>query len=439
MVAEETETGLAINEDGELELLTTHVFTKNWLAAHETRDGHPQDWSRWSPGNSSVGFIHQPRWRILAHQGGTRSSKTYSLAQYFLFQCLTRPRGYVVTLVRQSLPALKGTALVDWEDVLRSAGLNPEAMHNQSKKRYTFANGNYLEYLSVLTPEDGQKIRGAKRTDLWANEGNELSLEVWKQLLLRTSGQAFLDFNPSDEYHWIWNEVETREDAKFMVSTYRDNPFLPQEQILEIERYQQADPNYWAIYGEGKRGVSGASILTHWSQALHYPETGPADTYGLDFGFNHPTGLVRQKVVAGRRYAEELLYKSGLTPPELIENLKLLIPNRNSPIFADAARPELILDIKRSGFNGIVAADKSVKPGILELKSKPLVLIGTNLVQEAKAYKWKVDRATGQVTDEPVKIKDDLIDAMRYAAYNGELAVKFAVPIMQHQSFRRTK
>lgn len=431
---------LAINEAGELELQTSRVFTNNYEAAAATKTGELQTWEvLTAAAGVAPGLAVAPLWKILANQGGTRSSKTYSLAQYFLIQCLTRPPGYNVTVVRQSLPALKQTVLRDWEAVLKSAGIEPEEIHALGAKRYTFDNGNYLEYLSVLTPQDSQKIRGAKRVDLWCNEANELSKEVWRQLLLRTTGQAFLDFNPSDQYHWIWSEVQTRQDALFIVSTYRDNPFLELSVISEIESYQLADPNYWAVYGEGRRGVSGASIYTHWIEGLYYPQHGGKDTYGLDFGFNHPTALVRQRIVEGRRYVEELLYLQGLTEPELIEQLKLLIPDRNAPIFADAARPDLILSIKRAGFNNIVAADKSVKPGIEELKSKPLTLVGFNLVTEAKAYKWKVDKATGLPTEEPVKIKDDLIDAMRYAAYNAALSTKFAIPVTTYQSFRRAK
>lgn len=434
-----------VEEEGQLELLTTKVFTKNWEAAHLTKSGQPQLWEvQGATVGRAPGLAEPVRYKIIAHQGGTRSSKTYSLAQYFLTQCLSRPEGYNVTLVRQSLPALKLTALQDWEEVLTAAGLDVESMHNKSEKRYTFENGNYLEYLSVLTPADGQKIRGAKRVDLWCNEANELSLEVWRQLLLRTTGQAFIDFNPSDQYHWIWSEVETRADALFMISTYRDNPFLEDSVRAEILRYQEADPNYWAVYGEGKKGVSGASILTHWTQAEYWPELQIAGsskpikpTYGIDFGFTHMTGVVRQAVVGGRRYVEELLYLAGLTEPELISHLKEVIPDRNSNIFADAARPDLILSIKRAGFVNIKPAIKDVKPGLLELQSKPLVLIGPNLVSEAKGYKYKIDRATGKPTEEPVKIKDDLMDPMRYAAYGEALSTKEDTPITVHLSFKR--
>ena len=39
-----------------------------------------------------------------------------------------------------------------------------------------------------------------------------------------------------------------------------------------------------------------------------------------------------------------------------------------------------------------------------------------NLLKEIKSYKWKTDK-DGRVMEEPVKFRDDLMDAMRYAIY----------------------
>lgn len=417
-------------QQGQARLRHTPVFTANYQVAHETWGG-AQQWVINELGELEV----RPRWRIIAHQGGTRSSKTYSLAQYFAWALLTRPEGYSVTLVRQSLPALKLTALRDFEEVLKSMGINPDKIHHKQNKTYTLPNGNYLEYLSVLSEADGQKIRGAKRTDLWCNEGNELSLEVWNQLIFRTEGQIFLDFNPSEEFHWIWDEVATRDDARFIVSTYLHNSFLKYQVIQEIQRLQDADPNFWKIYGLGQRGVSGSSIYTHWAQCQRYPEAGD-ETLGLDFGFNHPTALVGTKVVDGRRYAREYIYQSGLTEPKLLEMLELHIEDRNTPMFADAARPDIIATLELHGYN-VAPANKSVQAGIQELKSKPLSITGgsVNLIKELKAYKWKTTRS-GIILDEPVKMWDDGLDALRYAAYNAELAGRNNIPISTYQSFK---
>ena len=40
----------------------------------------------------------------------------------------------------------------------------------------------------------------------------------------------------------------------------------------------------------------------------------------------------------------------------------------------------------------------------------------TDTISEMKTYKWKEDR-NGNVLDEPVKFRDHLMDALRYALY----------------------
>ena len=67
---------------------------------------------------------------------------------------------------------------------------------------------------------------------------------------------------------------------------------------------------------------------------------------------------------------------------------------------------------------GAVKGKDSIKAGIDILKRYKLNLIGTNLVKEFKAYKWKVDRKTNQPINEPVDFLNHLIDGIRYVALN---------------------
>ena len=57
--------------------------------------------------------------RITCLQGGTRSSKTYSLCQLFIVKAL-RETGKVFTICRKTLPALKGTAYRDVLELLKN-------------------------------------------------------------------------------------------------------------------------------------------------------------------------------------------------------------------------------------------------------------------------------------------------------------------------------
>lgn len=362
--------------------------------------------------------------RIAVNQGGTRSGKTYSILQ-FLIETAMRShiagmQGRIVTICRKTLPALKATAMRDFISILESIGMYAEDSHNKSVGEY-YLHETTFEFISLDQP---QKVRGRKRDILFINEANELTYEDFRQLLLRTTDKVILDYNPSEEYHWIYDNVITREDSCFYRTTYRDNPYLNTTQIQEIERLQIEDVNYWKIYGLGERGVSGATIYTNWEETDKKNIQGET-AYGLDFGFNNPTALAKCVRIDAGMYVEQVIYQSHLTNNDLIELIKQLVPMR-STIYADSAEPDRIAELNRAGFN-VKPAKKEVKVGIDKCKSVRIYAYGTELVKEIRNYKWKVDSSDKPI-DEPVKVNDHLMDAMRYAMYHLVLDNRIKAP-----------
>ena len=125
-------------------------------------------------------------------------------------------------------------------------------------------NGNLVEFFSV---DNEQKVRGRKRQVLWINEANEIAKDKYLQLSLRTEGFLILDFNPSMAYHYIYTDVMDRKDCAYVITTYKDNPYLPSEIINEIERLEKVDPEAWRVYGEGKRANTRQGvILDYWKK-----------------------------------------------------------------------------------------------------------------------------------------------------------------------------
>jgi phage terminase large subunit len=110
----------------------------------------------------------------------------------------------------------------DFFDIIKSYGIYSEMYHSKSASEY-YLNGNRIEFISLDEP---QKIRGRKRDLLFINEANELNYEDWQQLIFRTTEKVIIDYNPSDEFHWIYDQVLTRSDVEFFQTTYKDNPFL---------------------------------------------------------------------------------------------------------------------------------------------------------------------------------------------------------------------
>ena len=352
--------------------------------------------------------------RITCLQGGTRSSKTYSLCQLFIVKCLEET-GKVFTICRKTLPALKGTAYRDVISILKELELYSEENHNKSELSYTL-NGNLIEFISIDQP---QKIRGRKRNYLWLNEANEFDFESWNQLILRTTEKIYLDYNPSDPYSWIYEKVHTRDDCTFLQSTYQANPFLDEDTIAEIERLKDIDPDYWRVYGLGEIGTVQTMIFRNFN--LVDDVQGRLIGYGLDFGFtNSPTALVEVRQLDDSLYIRELLYEKRLTNTDLANKMKELGVDRQTEIVGDSAEPKSIEEIYRQGFN-IKPAKKGagIHLGIDIMRRYKLNITkdSLNAIKEFRGYKWATDK-NGDVLNTPVKVNDHLVDAVRYLCLN---------------------
>lgn len=349
-------------------------------------------------------------WPIIINEGGSRSSKSYSVMQLLVITALSRP-GTRISCCSQSLPHIKRGLYRDFTTIMKGWGLWDDNEFSYSDFVYTFSNGSYIELFGL---EDPAKAHGPGRDILFINEANMVSKALFDQLAMRTTGQIFLDLNPSDFNCWVY-QLADNPKYKRIHSTYRNNlSNLSVNQIGIIESYRELpDPFMWNVYGLGLRGASKEIIYTHWKTASELPGKGDV-FYGLDFGYVHPCALVKCEEYEGIIYVQELLYRSGMTLTEIAQFIRDENPG-NAPIYADAAEPKSIEEIYRYGVN-IHKADKDVWAGILSVKGKDIRLIGPNLTREAQGYKWKTDK-DGNVLEEPVKMNDDLMDALRYAIH----------------------
>ena len=356
--------------------------------------------------------------RIIVEQGGTRSGKTYNILIWLIIYCLREENtGQVITICRKTFPAVRASVMRDFFEILERAGRYNPDNHNKSSSEY-YLGGNMVEFISLDQP---QKVRGRKRDMLFINEANELHFEDWQQLIMRTNGRIIIDYNPSDEYHWIYDRVITRDDVDFYKTTYLDNPFLPSNIISEIERLKQTDENYWKIYGLGERGQSKAVIFSY-QEVSTIPEGASLVAAGMDFGFtNDPTTLV----VAYRKdidlYFQELIYETGLTNRDIHHKLQSLGFDKRTEIFGDSAEPKSIKELQLFGWNIKPTAKgaDSVMAGIDMLKRYRLNVTkgSVNLIKEFRNYKFVEDH-NGKVLNKPIDAFNHAIDAARYATYN---------------------
>tara|TARA_R110002153_G_scaffold178250_3_gene331401 strand:+ start:5684 stop:6847 length:1164 start_codon:yes stop_codon:yes gene_type:complete len=354
--------------------------------------------------------------KIVVEQGGTRSGKTYNILLFIIFHYCTNNNGKIITICRKTFPSLRATVLRDFLHILKHYQIYRDEFHNKSSSEYHLF-GNLVEFTSL---DQSQKIRGRKRDLLFVNECNELIWEDWQQLIFRTQERIIIDFNPSDEYHWIYDKVITREDCAFYKTTYLDNPFLEDVIKLEIERLKETDDQYWQIYGLGLR-ASSISTIFKYSEIKQIPEEAKLISYGMDFGYsNDPTTLVSVYTKDFNLYIKEHLYRTKMTTHDIHIFLKEQNLKRN-PIYADSAEPRLIDELRRMGhkiYPSLKGKD-SINAGIDLLRRYKIHITSdsNNTIQEFRNYKWKQDR-TGKLINIPEDKHNHTIDPTRYATYS---------------------
>ena len=353
--------------------------------------------------------------KIIVEQGGTRSGKTYNILLWIIFKYCADNEDKVITICRKSFPSLRATVMRDFMAILQSHNAYSEMNHNKSNSEYTLF-GNLVEFISLDQP---QKIRGRKRDLLFVNEGNELFYEDMQQLLFRTQDRIILDFNPSDEYHWIYDKLIPRDDCDFFKTTYKDNPFIEPSIIKEIERLRDTDEQYWQIYGLGERSASRSTIF-NYTEVNQIPEEATLISGGMDFGYtNDPTTFVAVYSEGYNMYVQEHLYRTQMTTQDI--NVFLRDLKFTGTIYADSAEPRLISELRRMGHNIFpsIKGKDSVNAGIDLLKRYKIHILAssTNAISEFRNYKWKEDKS-GMLINTPEDKHNHIIDPCRYATYS---------------------
>jgi len=382
--------------------------------------------------------------RIVVSRGGTRSSKTFSAGQLAAIWLLDPvfgddskpflekigcdlPKKGVWSFVRKTLPSLKASAHRDFCEALEMLGHRLTPKENKTELTFEYE-GRMVEFFSI---DQQQKVRSRKRAILYVVEANEIDFKNdWQQLIFRTTHRAFLDFNPDDEDIWINTELEqkrqhTKKDVEVFVSTYKDNPYLEQTLVDEIEFTKENDPELWQVYGLGEYGKITGLIYPNQPELIEsFPfEKCKKVLYGLDFGYTDPMALVRIGIDELDIYIEELYYERHKLVSELIERFPDMGIEKNASIYADSANPGQIQEIYNAGYRGVKPAQKgkdSVLSGIKKMKKYRwhVVASSSNLLYERRRYKWAVDK-NGEIIkpEKPNDGNDHALDASRYSVY----------------------
>lgn len=289
---------------------------------------------------------------------------------------------------------------------------------NASDSIYTFETESQIEFFSA---DQSDKLRGARRDRCFINEANNVSLDAFDQLEVRTKDFIFLDYNPTNEF-WVYEVMEQRpDDCDHIILTYKDCEALSQEIIDSIEARKNRT-GWWLVYGLGQLGEVEGKIYKNWKIIDKIPHEAKLEGFGLDFGYsNDPTALVAIYYYNGGYIVDEIVYQKRLLN-EAIADTILATEREDVLVVADSAEPKSIDEIKKYGVNIVGVQKKSqgkeksfVKWKIQVVQEQKISVTkrSINIIKEYRNYLWKIDK-DGKILNEPEHEFSHSMNAIEY-------------------------
>ena len=358
--------------------------------------------------------------RININQGGTSSGKTYAILQVIFMMLIKKKR--IATVIGQDIPNLKVGALRTLQEFILSSNTwmhNYIESYNKTDRIFRFKNGSILEFTSF---SDEQDAKGSRRDIAFFNEADGVPFPIYQQIAMRTSEKIFIDYNPSAEF-WVHERVMTEHNAVTFYSNFTHNAYADKATVEYLYTLKGRDSESWKVYGLGITGSITELVFEKVTIVDEMPKYLKHRGYGLDFGYRaNPSawidcGLANERDV----YFDELFYTYHMKTSDIVTHMTDLPYDYACDTWADPSDNRVIDDLFDAGFN-VIGADKppgSVLQGINLLNDYNIHITqrSVNMLNEQKKYKYKVDKKTGKILNEPIKAFDHAWDAARMWAF----------------------
>jgi phage terminase large subunit len=407
----------------------TIVFQKNWEAinAMAYKDGQPI---------YNESGVPQRKYKYIINEGSSRSSKTISLIDCYDLYARANDNKRM-TVWRDTKTDCKKTVLNDTLKHLKKTNRYKVGQDfNKTESIFTYNTGSTFE---IHGTDDEETVHGLTQDVAWFNEPYRISRDTFDQIDQRTSDFIFIDWNPK-KAHWI---EDIKKDKRTLVihSTFKDNPFCPDEQRTKILSYQpvklcevveskilteseareynieinplsltekqikelsrcrenelkkSANEFNWMVYGLGLKAEKPNRIFRWAEIPEHEYKALDAKTYiGVDWGTVDPWGIVEAKYYDGCLYLHELNYLSEnnirekLTPVEL-QQINAMDEGIVSFVFNKlnvSKKNPIVCDTNRP--LKIAALRKAGWPALPAMKSPGSIIDGIDLLNNLKVF-----------------------------------------------------
>lgn len=390
--------------------------------------------------------------------GPAETGKTYA-GLYRLDTLLRETPGATAVIARKVRADMGTTVLRTWDRITALRG-GVTVRGGSHPKAYEYPNGSTVYPIGLDRPG---KVLSGEFDFVYANQAEELSRDDWETVTTRTTGRGavtrtpmlFGDCNPGPPSHWILS----RPTLRLLHSRHVDNPTLYHEDGTLTEQGERTMRILDALVGVRRerlyfgRWVAAEGIVYEaFDRGLHEIDRFdiPADwrrVRAIDFGYTNPFVCQWWAIDPdGRAFLYREVYRTGrIVEDHARKIVRLSAGERISTSVADHDSEDRAT-LERHGVP-TVAAHKAILPGIQAVQARlrpagdgrPRLFVFRDALverdealaavkkpcstaQEFEMYSWAKSADGRPVKEEPVKLFDHGMDAMRYLVAYLDLA-----------------
>lgn len=370
-------------------------------------------------------FDYSHRWEV--YMGSAGSAKSYFITQKLILRCLNEK--IKILVCRRTASTIRNTCFSLFKDVISKWKLTEFVKIRESDFNIKFPNSSEIIFMGLDEETKLLSLNGIGT--IFIEEAYEVPKSIVEQLNLRLRGniakkQMIMAFNPISKNHWLYDFCEVNQPESFIYvhSTYKDNPFLDDEYVHELEELYVRNPAKARVFCDGIWGIDAEGlVIQNWKEELFDPmelsSQGLEHRVGMDLGWIDKSAIIETLYDRQNKtiYVFNEFYKSGCQLSELadaIRNMNL----QKSKIYVDAAEPRSIQYFKNEGINAVGCAKgkDSVKAGLMFLQDNLIVVHPRciHFIAELENFSYIKSKITGEWTEQTTHEWSHAIDACRY-------------------------
>lgn len=369
-------------------------------------------------------FDYSKRWEV--YMGSAGSAKSYFITQKIIVRCC-RER-IKVMVCRRYATTIRNTCFSVFNKILEKWQLKPYVKVRESDFNIKFPNGS--EIIFVGLDEETKLLSLDGIGTVFIEEVFEVPKPIVEQINLRMRSQnegqqILMAFNPISKNHWLYDFCNNPPNSfKYIHSTYKDNPFLNEDYLRELEELYVRNPAKARIFCDGEWGVDAEGlVITNWKEqefdAMALAASGLEHRAGMDIGWVDKSAIINTLYDRENKtiYVFDEFYKSGCQLSELAQAIKDMNLAKTK-LFVDSAEARSIAYFKQEGIRAEACAKGagSVKAGLMFLQDNLLIVHPSckSFITELENFSYIKSKQTGEWTEDTTHEWSHAIDACRY-------------------------